>query len=106
MLSRILGEALYYPRTSDALIEFPSPESLKNRIIISTKPPKEYLEAAAVAKTVFRDKSLVEELAKEDAEEKTSKASVRQEANLSDKVATLEVGDVIPRVQLLYLVNH
>lgn len=33
---------LYYPR-SECLEEFPSPEELKHRIILSTKPPKEYL---------------------------------------------------------------
>ena len=32
---------LYYPQT-DCLTEFPSPESLKNLVVISTKPPKEY----------------------------------------------------------------
>lgn len=35
---------LFYPE-SECLKEFPSPEELKHRIIISTKPPKEYLEA-------------------------------------------------------------
>ncbi|KAG8371463.1 hypothetical protein BUALT_Bualt13G0090200 [Buddleja alternifolia] len=30
---------------SDCLKELPSPEALKHRIIISTKPPKDYLEA-------------------------------------------------------------
>ena len=35
---------LYYPE-SDSLEEFPSPASLLHRIIISTKPPKEYLES-------------------------------------------------------------
>ncbi|KAI4370538.1 hypothetical protein MLD38_018884 [Melastoma candidum] len=44
MLAEIFGDMLYYP-TTESLAEFPSPESLKNRIIISTKPPKEYLES-------------------------------------------------------------
>ncbi|KAI4372929.1 hypothetical protein MLD38_011109 [Melastoma candidum] len=44
MLTEIFGDMLYYP-TTESLAEFPSPESLKNRIIISTKPPKEYLES-------------------------------------------------------------
>lgn len=44
MLVQIFGVMLYYPE-SDCLIEFPSPESLQHRIIISTKPPKEYLES-------------------------------------------------------------
>ncbi|KAG0598386.1 hypothetical protein M758_12G068400 [Ceratodon purpureus] len=56
MLTRILGESLFYPKTSDPLTEFPSPESLKKRIIVSKKPPKEYLEASAAAKTALKDK--------------------------------------------------
>ncbi|KAK7317844.1 hypothetical protein RJT34_02414 [Clitoria ternatea] len=39
--TQIFGKMLYCPET-DYLTEFPSPESLKNRIVISTKPPKEY----------------------------------------------------------------
>lgn len=35
---------LYYPE-SNSLAEFPSPASLLHRIMISTKPPKEYLES-------------------------------------------------------------
>ncbi|KAF7849661.1 hypothetical protein BT93_L0417 [Corymbia citriodora subsp. variegata] len=44
MATQIFGDTLYYP-TAEYLAEFPSPESLKNRIIISTKPPKEFLES-------------------------------------------------------------
>ncbi|KAJ1380742.1 PLC-like phosphodiesterase, TIM beta/alpha-barrel domain superfamily [Sesbania bispinosa] len=44
MATQIFGELLYYPQT-DSLTEFPTPESLKGRILISTKPPKEYLES-------------------------------------------------------------
>ncbi|KAG0607493.1 hypothetical protein M758_8G033000 [Ceratodon purpureus] len=95
MLTRILGESLFYPKTSDPLTEFPSPESLKKRIIISTKPPKEYLEASAAAKTALKDKGLVKELEKEDAEQKISKAPVKHEG-LSDKVATLQVSEDVP----------
>ncbi|KDP44772.1 hypothetical protein JCGZ_01272 [Jatropha curcas] len=40
---------LYYPQ-SECLVRFPSPESLKHRIIISTKPPKEYLESSVKGK--------------------------------------------------------
>ncbi|XP_058075013.1 phosphoinositide phospholipase C 6-like isoform X2 [Magnolia sinica] len=43
MLTQTFGEMLFYPG-GDCLAELPSPEALKNRIIISTKPPKEYLE--------------------------------------------------------------
>ncbi|KAF8086121.1 hypothetical protein N665_0634s0007 [Sinapis alba] len=44
MATKIFGQMLYYPE-SDSLEEFPSPASLLHRIIISTKPPKEYLES-------------------------------------------------------------
>ncbi|KAL2317129.1 hypothetical protein Fmac_031005 [Flemingia macrophylla] len=44
MATETFGEMLYYPET-DCLTEFPSPESLKNRVIISTKPPKECPES-------------------------------------------------------------
>ncbi|URE05944.1 phospholipase C [Musa troglodytarum] len=47
MVTLIFGDMLYYPE-SDSLEEFPSPESLMNRVIISTKPPKEYLEAKKI----------------------------------------------------------
>ncbi|CAD5320919.1 unnamed protein product [Arabidopsis thaliana] len=43
-VAEIFGQMLYYPE-SDSLVEFPSPASLLHRIIISTKPPKEYLES-------------------------------------------------------------
>ncbi|CAK9164203.1 unnamed protein product [Ilex paraguariensis] len=44
MVTETFGETLFYPE-SECFNEFPSPEELKYRIIISTKPPKEYLEA-------------------------------------------------------------
>ncbi|XP_004500490.1 phosphoinositide phospholipase C 2 isoform X1 [Cicer arietinum] len=44
MVTQTFGDILFCP-SSESLKEFPSPESLKKRIIISTKPPKEYLEA-------------------------------------------------------------
>lgn len=43
MVTQTFGDMLYYPENS--LKEFPSPDSLKNKIIISTKPPKEYLKS-------------------------------------------------------------
>lgn len=46
MLTETFGEMLFVPE-SDSLKECPSPKELKHRIIISTKPPKEYLEASA-----------------------------------------------------------
>ncbi|XP_042475245.1 phosphoinositide phospholipase C 6-like [Macadamia integrifolia] len=44
MVTQTFGEMLFYPE-SNVLVEFPSPEVLKHRIILSTKPPKEYLES-------------------------------------------------------------
>ncbi|CAA3014199.1 phosphoinositide phospholipase C 6-like [Olea europaea subsp. europaea] len=44
MVMQIFGDMLYYPE-SGCLEEFPSPEELKHKIILSTKPPKEYLES-------------------------------------------------------------
>ncbi|XP_023748569.1 phosphoinositide phospholipase C 2 isoform X1 [Lactuca sativa] len=44
MVHEIYGDTLFTPE-KECLEEFPSPESLKKRFIISTKPPKEYLKA-------------------------------------------------------------
>ncbi|GFY82370.1 phospholipase C 2 [Actinidia rufa] len=49
MVTQTFGDILFYPE-SEHLVEFPSPESLKRRIIISTKPPKEYLESKSITK--------------------------------------------------------
>ncbi|XP_057523195.1 phosphoinositide phospholipase C 6 [Amaranthus tricolor] len=43
MVTEVFGEMLFCPE-SKHLEQFPSPEELKFRIILSTKPPKEYLE--------------------------------------------------------------
>ncbi|XP_061351668.1 phosphoinositide phospholipase C 6-like [Gastrolobium bilobum] len=59
MTTQIFGDMLYYPQT-DPLTEFPTPESLKDRILISTKPPKEYLEIKQ-----FKDSESEKELAEE-----------------------------------------
>ncbi|XP_074287212.1 phosphoinositide phospholipase C 6-like [Silene latifolia] len=43
MVTEVFGKMLYVPE-SKHLEQFPSPEELKYRIVLSTKPPKEYLE--------------------------------------------------------------
>lgn len=43
MLTQTFGDMLFVPE-SECIAEFASPEALKRRILISTKPPKEYLE--------------------------------------------------------------
>ncbi|KAK7387459.1 hypothetical protein VNO78_28280 [Psophocarpus tetragonolobus] len=57
MITGTFGDILFAP-SSESLKEFPSPESLKGRIIISTKPPKEYLEAKEVQEK--KEESLTE----------------------------------------------
>ncbi|KAH6762774.1 phospholipase C 2 [Perilla frutescens var. hirtella] len=47
MITQTFGDILFAPG-SECLKEFPSPEFLKKRVIISTKPPKEYLKAKDV----------------------------------------------------------
>ncbi|GAB2216412.1 hypothetical protein Droror1_Dr00024185 [Drosera rotundifolia] len=47
ILTDTFGDMLFLPG-SETFQRLPSPEKLKNRIIISTKPPKEYLEAKDV----------------------------------------------------------
>ncbi|KAL7147867.1 hypothetical protein ABFS83_06G137900 [Erythranthe nasuta] len=42
MVMQIFGDMLYCPDPESSK-EFPSPEALKHKIILSTKPPKEYL---------------------------------------------------------------
>lgn len=44
MITETFGDMLYCPET-DYPAEFLSPEALKHRVIISTKPPKEFLES-------------------------------------------------------------
>lgn len=50
MVTHVFGDMLYCPE-SDGLDEFPSPNDLKHKIILSTKPPKEYLDTNKVGKT-------------------------------------------------------
>ncbi|MFS7935114.1 putative phosphoinositide phospholipase C [Helianthus anomalus] len=47
MITETFGSMLYFPE-SENVEELPSPENLKYRILISTKPPKEYLETEDV----------------------------------------------------------
>lgn len=47
MITQTFGAMLYSPE-SECLKEFPSPEELKYRIIISTKPPKERREKKGI----------------------------------------------------------
>ncbi|KAK9727130.1 hypothetical protein RND81_05G260100 [Saponaria officinalis] len=42
MITQELGDMLFYPET-EITKDFPSPDDLKYKVIVSTKPPKEYL---------------------------------------------------------------
>ncbi|CAM6027244.1 unnamed protein product [Sphagnum balticum] len=68
ILMDILGSILYQPDTEEAMTEFPDPESLKGRIIVSTKPPKEYLEAVMTTSAIPPTKELEKKDALEERE--------------------------------------
>ncbi|XP_020579605.1 phosphoinositide phospholipase C 2-like isoform X2 [Phalaenopsis equestris] len=44
MVTQTFGDMLYYPK-GESMEEFPSPATLSRRILLSTKPPEEYLES-------------------------------------------------------------
>ncbi|KAL3638059.1 hypothetical protein CASFOL_018072 [Castilleja foliolosa] len=50
MINQTFGDILFCSTSPDSLQDFPSPDSLKGRVIISTKPPKEYLETKSSIK--------------------------------------------------------
>ncbi|XP_047086641.1 phosphoinositide phospholipase C 2-like [Lolium rigidum] len=65
MVLEVFGDILYYPE-SKHLQEFPSPEALKGRVLLSTKPPKEYLEAKG---GTMKDRGTVPKFSKGENEE-------------------------------------
>lgn len=86
MITETFGDMLYYPQT-ECLAEFPSPESLKHRIIISTKPPKEFLESKNL-----KDKGIILPNGKESFEEETSEKDsldLRVEFEDDDRVSRI-----------------
>ncbi|XP_017240441.1 phosphoinositide phospholipase C 2 isoform X3 [Daucus carota subsp. sativus] len=77
MAIRIFGELLYYPEPG-CFHEFPSPEELKHHIILSTKPPKEYLESKNdkdSASSVKKDMAIEELCNKNDTQPETPESS-------------------------------
>ena len=80
MMLRIFGDALFYPRTTEAMKEFPSPTDLKGRIIVSTKPPEVHS-----AHPLAQKKGVVKDLQKGD----------KQKEPLSQKIGNLHVSEVI-----------
>ncbi|KMZ73693.1 Phosphoinositide phospholipase C [Zostera marina] len=45
MITETFGDLLFYPESETTTTTFPSPQFLMKRILISTKPPKEYLKS-------------------------------------------------------------
>lgn len=93
MFSQTFGEMLYYP-DSQCLKEFPSPEALKRKIVLSTKPPKEYLELKDKANVTLKGRDSSEEdifakktldlIAEFETEDKTESDQEDEELNGSD----------------------
>lgn len=79
MVTQVFGEMLYYPE-SGYLEEFPSPEALKHRIILSTKPPKEYLL------TKQSKEEAASPVEKDSSEEEFFYRSIHQSAQLNQKM--------------------
>ncbi|XP_056169536.1 phosphoinositide phospholipase C 2-like isoform X2 [Syzygium oleosum] len=77
MVTQTYGEMLFCPE-SECLKEFPSPESLKKRMIVSTKLPKKYLEA--------------QEIKEKEIEKQKSKAATDEEDS-GKELPQLEGGD-------------
>ncbi|KAK9282589.1 hypothetical protein L1049_010806 [Liquidambar formosana] len=82
MVTQTFQEMLYYPE-SGCLEEVPSPEALKHRILLSTKPPKEYLESKNV-----KDKGNVSSKGSDSSEEEASGKE------MPDLTAELEADDM------------
>lgn len=80
MAIQIFGEMLYCPKT-DFLTEFPSPASLKNMVVISTKPPKEFPQS---------------EKARHDASNE-SDSSEDESWELQDSMAKLKTNDKVKK---------
>ncbi|KAL0452733.1 UNVERIFIED_CONTAM: Phosphoinositide phospholipase C 6 [Sesamum latifolium] len=96
MVTQIFGDMLYYPE-SEGLEEFPSPEALKHKIILSTKPPKEYLASSSnkdgetnssVEKDSSEDEQLLREtldpVAEQEADDKVNQIGSNQDDEDSD----------------------
>jgi phosphatidylinositol phospholipase C delta len=112
ILMDILGSTLYQPNTEEAMTQFPDPELLKGRIIVSTKPPKEYLEAEMTTSAI----PPIKELEKKDVLEEQVEELVNDEFEAGwgqehpgfchdqaphppvDKDDTLEVSSRVPNI--------
>ncbi|KAK3206537.1 hypothetical protein Dsin_020583 [Dipteronia sinensis] len=79
MVTKVFGDMLHQ---SGHLDEFPSPESLKKKVLISTKPPEEYLKAGD-SKEKGKLQKLKSSSNKDDP--KIEKSYYRNESDITDK---------------------
>jgi len=86
LVTQIFGEVLYYPGEECCLTEFPSPESLKNRVIISTKPPRERFESNQIKDNGNRSMLNESESSEEESFRNASPNSSRNEVETEDTV--------------------
>ena len=56
MVTETFAEMLYCTETEN-LEQFPSPESLKKKVLISTIPPKEYLEGNTAGEEISENEN-------------------------------------------------
>lgn len=85
MVLEVFGDILYYPE-SKHLQEFPSPEALKGRVMLSTKPPKEYLEAKGDTTKSRESEAQFKKGEREEAAWGVEVPDIQDEMQVADKV--------------------
>lgn len=91
----ILGNRLYFP-TSDEVKHYPSPTELKGKILISTKPPKEDIDAAIGTSSTSTEHT---KRKMKDRQKRARKPTLLNDNSSSDE-------EVLPRWESGYNVNH
>jgi phosphatidylinositol phospholipase C delta len=81
MIIETFGDMLFCS-DSEGFKEFPSPEFLKHHILISTKPPKEYLERQSSADLEDRDKNEEKHPEEELSEDETDNVDVENDEKI------------------------
>ncbi|XP_031271141.1 phosphoinositide phospholipase C 2-like isoform X1 [Pistacia vera] len=85
MVTNTFGKMLYYPKYGDHI---PSPNELKKKILISTKPPKEYLETQDGKGNLQKSRSA--SMKEVPQIEKTYSKSLSDDANDKDQAEQVE----------------
>lgn len=90
MITQTFGDMLFYPE-SEISEAFPSPEELKFKVIISTKPPKEYLTAESSIQKGNEEQISTEDklLSSKTNNDKIEHENVDQDEENSDESASL-----------------